>query len=546
MSQGTITHLIATGHVDRYLTERPEISFWRYKHQRYTQFACEGVNVPFSTNSNISAGGQSSVVLPRQGDMLAKCYVVVELPGIANVTTATQAPQTTAGYETKNAANTDSTVAYAEVVEETLHDTYMALCSNKGHASSELTAKHTTADSDSTTGEGVPYWSDGVGYVLCKEAKIQLGGATIDTCFSEMMFMQEELSHKPGKGCTEMVGKSGKEATVADLKARSKKYQRLFVPLPFFFTKHSGSALSLVSLQFHDVTIRCTWRGVKDLVVNGSGLGKGTTYIDNGAGATVATQTVVRAEETTENATTLGALSVWTTSGTAGTAGQTTSGTLLADTHVKVSLEVKYCYLSRDERKDLAESSFETLITTNQTSTQISSSASSIISKLNFNHAVTELIFGVRQKYFENLNQWTNFGGLVDPLTARQQDAVRTVSLKLNNHDRFASAKGAAYFRTVVPYEAHNSIPEGFTYCYSFAHSADSVMPSGSCNFSRIDSAELTLTVDPALYTDNSTVGGKTMTTAVSGGNSITVFCFARSHNVLRISLGVSGLAFSN
>jgi hypothetical protein len=545
MSQGTITQLVASGHVDRFLTERPEISFWRYKHQRYTQFAAEGVNVPFSTNSNISAGGQSSVVLPRQGDMLAKCYVVVELPGISNVVTAAASTGTTAGYETMHASNS-TTSSFYEIVEETLHDTYLGLCASKGIAASELTAKHTTADSFDVTGEGVPYWCDGVGYVLCKEAKIQLGGATIDTCYSEMMFMQEELSHKPGKACTEMVGKSGKEATVADLKARSKKYQRLYVPLPFFFTKHSGSALSLVSLQFHDVTIRCTWRGVKDLVVNGSGLGKGTTYTDvAGAGATTATRTEVRKNETTENATTLGALSVWTSSGSAGTAGSA-AGTLLADTHVKVSLEVKYVYLSRDERKDLAESSFETLITTNQTSTQISSTASSIISKLHFNHAVTELVFGVRQKYWENLNQWTNFGGLVDPLTARQQDAVRTVSLKLNNHDRFASAKAAPYFRTVVPYEAHNSIPEGFTYCYSFAHSADSVMPSGSCNFSRIDSAELTLTVDPALYTSNTTVGGKNMTTAVSGGNSITVFCFARSHNVLRISLGVSGLAFSN
>lgn len=549
MSQGVVTQIISGGHMDAYLTARPQISYWRYKHQRYTNFAIESVNVPFSTNSTVSSGGQSSVVLPRQGDMLANAFIVIELPGIANVSTAEATPQTTAGYETKAAANTDSTTAYLEVVEETLHDTYMGLCSNKGHAASELVSKCVTADSATITGEGVPYWTPGIGHIIATEATIQLGGATIDTVYGEASFMMEELSGKPGKRLNEMVGKSGKEASVEDLKARSKFYQRLYAPLPFFFSKHSGSALSLVSLQFHDVTIKCTWRGVKDLVVNGSGLGKQTVSYNNGS-SYLATRTVVRPNQILENTTSYGALDIWGTDSTASINGQTEAGTLLADSHVKVSLQCVYVYLSREERRDLAKSSFEQLITTTQSATQISSRETSIISKLNFNHAVTQLLFAVRSKYYENTNEWTNFQGNVDPLTSRAMDPVRTVQLKLNNHDRFSQRAGP-YFRTVVPWMHNNAIPEGFVYSYSFAYSPDSTMPSGSCNFSRIDSSELVLGLDPALFQDNASNGSKgglnfASGGTVTGGNSVTVLIYARAHNILRISLGVAGLAFSN
>ena len=64
-------------------------------------------------------------------------------------------------------------------------------------------------------------------------------------------------------------------------------------------------------------------------------------------------------------------------------------------------------------------------------------------------------------------------------------------------------------------------------YCYSFALKPEDHQPSGTCNFSRIDSAKLKF--------DNDV-----------GGSSTTLKVFALNYNVLRIMSGMGGLAYSN
>jgi hypothetical protein len=64
-------------------------------------------------------------------------------------------------------------------------------------------------------------------------------------------------------------------------------------------------------------------------------------------------------------------------------------------------------------------------------------------------------------------------------------------------------------------------------YCYSFALKPEEHQPSGTCNFSRIDSAQL-------IFNNNI-------------GNSSTTFkLFAVNYNILRIMSGMGGLAYSN
>ena len=64
--------------------------------------------------------------------------------------------------------------------------------------------------------------------------------------------------------------------------------------------------------------------------------------------------------------------------------------------------------------------------------------------------------------------------------------------------------------------------------CYSFALKPEEHQPSGTCNFSRIDNAQLNLS-----FTGNVATTGK-------------VHIFATSYNVLRIMSGMGGLAYSN
>ena len=65
-------------------------------------------------------------------------------------------------------------------------------------------------------------------------------------------------------------------------------------------------------------------------------------------------------------------------------------------------------------------------------------------------------------------------------------------------------------------------------YCYSFALNPEQHQPSGTCNFSRLDTAYL------------KTTGGN------FGGTQSHIKVFAVNYNVLRIMGGMGSLAFSN
>jgi len=107
-----------------------------------------------------------------------------------------------------------------------------------------------------------------------------------------------------------------------------------------------------------------------------------------------------------------------------------------------------------------------------------------------------------------------------------------TYQLKLNGHDRF-SARPQEYFTRTQVWEHHSGyggldVDQSASGCldsiavYSFALKPEEHQPSGTCNFSRIDNAELNLSVADAL------------------------FIYAVNYNVLRIMSGMGGLAYSN
>jgi len=183
----------------------------------------------------------------------------------------------------------------------------------------------------------------------------------------------------------------------------------------------------------------------------------------------------------------------------------------------KNNLWVDYIYLDTDERRRFAQVSHEYLIEQVQEQSWSTSSA-----ELNFNHPVKELI-------------WSKLR------TSQTDDSVaiagsgETFLLKLNGHDRF-SARQYEYFSRTQVYQHHSGpgglgtssadlLLHGFNDSigvYSFALKPEEHQPSGTCNFSRIDNAQLI--------------------SASTGTNVV----YAVNYNVLRIMSGMGGLAYSN
>jgi hypothetical protein len=97
----------------------------------------------------------------------------------------------------------------------------------------------------------------------------------------------------------------------------------------------------------------------------------------------------------------------------------------------------------------------------------------------------------------------------------------------LNGQDRFKEQYGN-YFNQVQPFYHHTGTPYPGIYVYSFALQPEEHQPTGTCNFSRIDNAQVSVQFKTA------------------ANQADLQKLFAVNYNILRIQSGMGGLAFSN
>jgi len=112
----------------------------------------------------------------------------------------------------------------------------------------------------------------------------------------------------------------------------------------------------------------------------------------------------------------------------------------------------------------------------------------------------------------------TAFGQEVGPL--------HQAKIILNGTDRFVPQYGK-YFNQYQPYQYHAGVPYPGIYVYSFALKPEDLQPSGTCNFSRIDIAQISVNLKTGMPALNQQM-------------------FAVNYNILRVQSGLGGLAFAN
>jgi hypothetical protein len=112
-----------------------------------------------------------------------------------------------------------------------------------------------------------------------------------------------------------------------------------------------------------------------------------------------------------------------------------------------------------------------------------------------------------------------------EAFTEENAGQLDTFKLVLNGQDRFKEQKGK-YFNQVQAYNHHSGCPAPGVYSYSFALKPEEHQPTGTCNFSRIDNAQVAV--------------------KMGAGTATSMHMFATNYNVLRIQSGMGGLAFSN
>lgn len=128
--------------------------------------------------------------------------------------------------------------------------------------------------------------------------------------------------------------------------------------------------------------------------------------------------------------------------------------------------------------------------------------------------------------------QHNNYGLLIDGSI----NPVTEVQLQLNGQDRQTKRAGF-WYDTVVPYMNFSNTPVDGVNVFSFALNPEEHQPSCTCNFSRIDTAQLNLWF--AEFANNKYAD-------VFSDTDNKVYIYAVNYNVLRIMSGMGGLAYSN
>jgi hypothetical protein len=353
---------------------------------------------------------------------------------------------------------------------------------------------------------GTSVWADYIGLRVIADVEIEIGGQRIDKHYSYWLYIWNELSLPVGKqpSWKKMVGVEG---TAVGISGNTGAYN-LFVPLEFWFNRNVGLALPLIALQYHEVKINIDFETLANCL----------QYANTGS-----TSPVI--------------------------------GTHVGGDLGKASLWVDYIYLDTDERRRFAQLSHEYLIEQLQFTGDESVSVSTTTVKqnrikMNFNHPVKELIWVTQNDGRLGLgtnasNNWINFavdgpadmtqGSVTNYGTINSVDESAGTNIQLNGQDRFYQREGS-YFNLVQPYQHHESAGgnPGIN-VYSFALKPEEHQPSGTLNFSRIDTAYLNMALAP-------------QPTSKQAGNVLTAKCkiFAVNYNVLRIMSGMGGLAYSN
>ena len=172
---GGLMQLVAYGAQDIYLTSNPQITFFKVVYRRHTNFSMECIQQTVNGSATLGTSSSGTVTISRNGDLVGKLYVTTETAGV------------------------------------------------------------TSGDS------------------LVSDVTLEIGGQQIDKQTKEWMQVWNELSTPDSKavGLKVMTGNVGISGSTGPNEVQ--------LPLQFYFCRNPGLALPLIALQYHEVKLKFNW-----------------------------------------------------------------------------------------------------------------------------------------------------------------------------------------------------------------------------------------------------------------------------------------------
>lgn len=507
---GALLQLAAPGIQDNYLTGDPQITFFKVLYRRHTNFSIESVPQNFSSPANF--GETVSCILSRSGDLVGKIYLYVEIPAI---------PQFI-----------NPVTGEADMIKK------MA-------------------------------WVTNLGYALIKDVSIEIGDKIIDKQYGEWMYIWSQVSQGNKHGLNKMIGNVPEMYQFTN----GKQNYQLYIPLEFWFCKHNGLAIPLVSLLSTDIKITFTFRKLEecyrigptnsiDILEDIMPFQQGD-YIEQ----TINNQTIFgyvigfdylkkklyyikiqnpnsvkKTFESNPDPTgsdnmpyriyhSLTKMYVTPKPSTR----ESIEQTVLANkpSFIKSLLYINYIYLDSSERIKFVKTNHEYLIEQVQFNQEIDIKSPNVKQKLTLNHPckshywVIQLNSLVGPNTINDLFNYTTSHIYDNSHNLYGDNILQNAKLVLNGRKRF-SERGAEYFNLVNPYEHHTSGPMPGINVYSISINPEDYQPSSAINMSKINDINMVMRLK----------------NIINPQNTVTIRSYTINYNILRICFNLAGMVF--
>lgn len=184
--------LVSVGKENIYLSSEPEITFFKIKYKRHTNFSIETIAQYFKSNPDF--GRRVTVNISKNADLLGAMCLYVELPDI-------------------------------------------------------IMENHSILP----TGIKKFAWVEKIGLALLSYIDLEIGGTIVDRHFGDFLNMWYELLNSIGKksGYNKMIG----NVQVLTDFTNGKNSYKLYIPLNFWFCQDVGLALPIVSMIHSDIKV---------------------------------------------------------------------------------------------------------------------------------------------------------------------------------------------------------------------------------------------------------------------------------------------------
>lgn len=460
---GGVMQLIAIGAQDVFITGSPELSYFKMVYKRHTNFSMESVRQTFATKPTLDTRGNTfSCRITRVADLLQDVFISVVLPNIYS----------------------DSRLRFKWIENISNYMIY------------SYTLKIDTQTIDIVWGEWMDIWNELTLTADKKEGYNRMTGNVEE-------FMRPKSSDPTVNYNNNVItyfsypaGTSADKPSIAS--------RRLYIPIPFWFTKNPGLALPLIALQYQNIDLVIEVRNIEDLYhVYDSRTA--LYYSPNGYRQLIASRTNI---PSTLNTPSVGSAQLINGS-------EVLSNTTVYNDDVSIQrflvpigksyanisssididayIECNYIFLDEAERKSVASQSHDFLVERVYRIDKEGITTQGMID-LVIQNPIKEIIWVARRSDAKIHNYWNNFTNSLrnEPNT----NILNTAKMLWNGMERFEE-KPYVFFNMIQPYKHHTRCPRDGIYVYSFALYPEKTQPSGSFNASIINKIQMYVTTNP-------------------------------------------------